>query len=1094
VEEVMAKSKLPFVSVVVCCYNGADVLPDALQALRKQRYKGGFEIIVVDDGSKDNTFEVASSFKDVRVIRNDQNQGLAGSRNVGVEAAKGEIVAFTDDDCRPKAGWIRELAAGYSDDAVLGVGGSADSSEPDNLMLRYLEESKPLKPLENTLLTSKKLTYRFGLYLKGLAGKLPKPAKGQRSVYSLVGANMSFRKSALESVGGFDAHFRFGGEEEDLCKRLNEQQPGSLVFTPKAVILHQYERTLKDTLRRSQAYAKGNARMYHKHKDVNPIIFPFPILLAATLALGLISPWLLLTPVILIPLLYSRWTMLAIKGRRIEAFLYGYIQFLQECYGNVGFIKGWWQFRHLFKAQEETTMMHPYAAVLWPVTLLGLGMVSNHMWPSAQLGFLVACGMTMLPGYLIIRSLSVPIMRPMGFAILSTIGGAAWLMVWGFIATVILPHFGVQRPLDAAPFTWFYLAGIAPLVVTALRTRVERYKKKLPPLSLWTWLLYSLAVLMPIMAFLGASMLNQGRSNLLTIATFVVAGLAILIAIWRSERVSHSVLPALLFSISISAVWSYSLRSGYLFGWDIQQEFDVFRATQQSGVWAIGQHTPYDAMLSLTALPSVLANVAGIHSLIVFKVLFPVIFSLVPVVLYYAYRLLTREWIAFTAAALSIAQFYYMQQFSALIRQQLAFLFFATIVYLLVDRQWDMRLKRWFIGLLMFGLTVSHYSTTYMAIAVLLVVYVFSKIVMLIRRDSLNKVIKSQGYVTWWSIVGLIVLSAIWYGPMTHSSSAMAWIGGKHEYSTMLSRGKHAVEQKLQNHNNQPQDTRGYLDSIGAQYHEGRSYYNYYADADNGSIQAKKTAEITRPDYSRKAAYLIDTLLRYGWWLLGLVGASVFIYKAFERFEQQRLELGLFTAFAGVIFIIGHALPGIDEFYNITRINQQMLMFVALPAVLTGIYLLRHLSEIWQKTIIGSGLVLSLLLASGSISQVLGGVPTANLNNYGGDYQRFYVHRSDVAAATWLSSHATKDVPVFADRYAALRLVVSTDIKRGIMYDVTPETIAQGSYVYADHTNVIDGLTMTSQKGQSYSFEFPAAFLDGHKDLLYSNGNAEIYR
>jgi len=1090
----MAKTKLPFVSVVVCCYNGADVLPDALQALRKQRYKGGFEIIVVDDGSKDNTFEVASSFKGVRVIRNGQNKGLAGSRNVGIEAAKGEIVAFTDDDCRPKAGWIRELAAGYTDETVLGVGGSADSNKPDNMVLRYLEESKPLKPLENTLLTSKKLTYRFGLYLKGLAGKLPKPAKGKRSVYSLVGANMSFRKSALESVDGFDAHFRFGGEEEDLCKRLNEKHPGSLIFTPKAVILHQYERTLKDTLRRSQAYAKGNARMYHKHKDVNPIIFPFPILLAATLVLGLISPWLLLTPFILIPLLYSRWTMLAIKGRRMEAFLYSYIQFLQECYGNIGFVKGWWQFRHLFKSQEETAVMHPFMAVLWPVALLALGMIGNHLWPSAQLGFLVASGMTMLPGYLIIRTLGVPIMRPMGFAILSTIGGAAWLMLWGFIATVVLPHFGVQKPLDAAPFTWFYLAGIAPLVVTALRTRVERYKKKLPPLSLWTWSLYGLAVLMPIMAFLGASMLNQGRGNLLTIATFVIAGAAILLAIWRSERLSHSVLPALLFSISISAVWSYSLRSGYLFGWDIQQEFEVFSATQQSGVWAIGHHTPYDAMLSLTVLPSVLANVASINSLAVFKVLFPVIFSLVPVVLYYAYRLLTREWIAFTAAALSVAQFYYMQQFSALIRQQLAFLFFATIVYLLVDRQWDMRLKRWFICLLMFGLAVSHYSTTYMAIVVLLVVYVVSKLVMLIRRDSLSKVIKSQGYVTWWSIVGLIALSVIWYGPMTHSSSAMAWVSGKHEYSTMFSRGKKAFEQKFQKNNKQSQDTRAYLESIGAQYRENRGYYQYYADADNSTIQSKKSVEISRPDYLHKAAVLIDALLRYGWWLLGLAGASVFIYKVFERFEQQRLELGLFTALAGVIFIVGHALPGMDALYNITRINQQMIMFVALPAVLTGIYLLRHVSEVLQKIVLSSGLALSLFLASGLVTQVLGGSPAANLNNVGGDYQRFYVQKTDVAAASWLGTNMRGDVPVYADRYASLRLIVPTDIKRGIMYDLTPETIAKGSYVYADNTNITDGITVASKDGKSYVYEFPANFLKSHKDLLYSNGNAEIYR
>lgn len=1085
----MAKVNLPFVSVVVCCYNGADVLPEALRAIQKQRYKGGFEVIVVDDGSRDETFNVASSFKNVRVIRNEQNQGLAGSRNVGIAAAKGDIVAFTDDDCRPKAGWIRELASCYTDPEVLGAGGSADSNEPDNVVLRYLEESQPLKPLENTLLTSKKLTYRFGLYLKGLAGKLPKPKAGKRSVYSLVGANMSFRASTLKEVGGFDSHFRFGGEEEDLCKRINELHPGSLQFTPRAKILHQYERTLKDTLRRSQAYAKGNARMFHKHKDVNPIIFPFPILLALSLALGIVSPWLLLTPFVLIPLLYSRWTMLALKQRRPEALLYSYIQFLQEWYGNIGFIKGWWQFRNLFKDPVADAYKHPVAAVLLPVVLLIIGLIANRLWPSSQLGFLVAGGMTMLPGYLIIRSLNVPIMRPMGFAILSSIGGAAWLMLWGLAAVVILPHLGIDKPLSGSAFTWFYFAGIMPFIIAALRRKVERFKKKLPPLSLWTWLLYGLAAALPFMAFLGASMLNHGMSNIVTIAMFMVAVLAMLLAIWRSDRVSHSVLPTLLFSISISAVWSYSLRSGYLFGWDIQQEYEVFRATLQSGSWNFGSHTPYDAMLSLTVLPSVLANMSGISSLVVFKMFFPVIFSFVPVVLYYAYRLMTREWIAFTAAALSVAQFYYMQQFSALVRQQLAFLFFATIIYLLVDRQWDMKFKRWFIGLLMFGLVVSHYSTAYVAIAFLLVVYIVSKVVMLLRRDALSKIIRSQGIVTWWSIVGLIVGAFIWYGPATNSSTAL---NTDRQFS--MHNAVETAKDKLQNRQQQPQDTRGYLDSIGQQYRENRTYYQYYDDADNSTINVEKSDEVTRSPLLRQLAALIDTSLRYAWWILGLAGASVFLYKVFGRFEQQRFELGLFTALAGVIFIVGHTVPGIDEFYNVTRLSQQMLMFVGLPAVLTAIYILRHASELVQRMLLGAGLALSLLLASGLTTQMLGGNPTANLNNYGGDYQRFYVQQTDVASAAWLGQHMQKHAPVYADRYAALRLVVPTDIKRGIMYDVTPETIARGAYVYADHTNVVDGLSMTSQKGQSYVFTFPEAFLRDHKNVLYSNGSAEIYR
>jgi glycosyltransferase involved in cell wall biosynthesis len=339
---------LPSVSVVLCSLNGGDVINGALDAITAQQWAGELEIIVVDDGSTDETFKIAESYSGIKVIKNITNKGISTSRNIGINAAKGEIIAFTDDDCRPRPTWIKELCSVYTSKRIQGVGGTFVSVDTSNFMFRYLKANQITMVLENRLFKSNNLFYRFGLYLRNISG-LNKPIPNRkRSVYALVGGNMSFRKTALKAAGMFDDRFTFGGEEEDLCKRLTMNDTECLWFAPKAVVIHQLDGKLRDSLRRSTAYGVGVARMYLKHEDVKPIIYPFPIIIILSFLLGLINSWYLLTPFVLVLVIYSLGLRLFIKKARPETLLYGYIQFLQEFFGNIGFIKGWWKYRHVF--------------------------------------------------------------------------------------------------------------------------------------------------------------------------------------------------------------------------------------------------------------------------------------------------------------------------------------------------------------------------------------------------------------------------------------------------------------------------------------------------------------------------------------------------------------------------------------------------------------------------------------------------------------------------------------------------------------------------------------------------------------------------
>lgn len=114
-------SRTPKVSVVVCSYNGGATLRGCLAALQKMNYPD-FEVILVDDGSKDNTQSIAAEFPLVKNILQ-PNRGLSVARNVGLYAATGEIIAYTDSDCMPDSDWLYFLVATLLQGSFAAVGG-----------------------------------------------------------------------------------------------------------------------------------------------------------------------------------------------------------------------------------------------------------------------------------------------------------------------------------------------------------------------------------------------------------------------------------------------------------------------------------------------------------------------------------------------------------------------------------------------------------------------------------------------------------------------------------------------------------------------------------------------------------------------------------------------------------------------------------------------------------------------------------------------------------------------------------------------------------------------------------------------------------
>jgi len=200
-------------SVIVPTYNRSSLLAGCLNALAKQTvHAENYEIIVVNDGSKDDTDEVIKKFRETNPSLNfiylkQKNGGPAKARNAGIKAAKGEIIFFTDDDCVVPPEWMETLLDAYRRyPDIAGVGG----------WYRYAEDNLEL---QNNIIVQ----YRNYLFHREFEGNAMKEIKIVRISKIIAGntANMSYLKSALEKVGGFDETFdALGLEDFELAKQV----------------------------------------------------------------------------------------------------------------------------------------------------------------------------------------------------------------------------------------------------------------------------------------------------------------------------------------------------------------------------------------------------------------------------------------------------------------------------------------------------------------------------------------------------------------------------------------------------------------------------------------------------------------------------------------------------------------------------------------------------------------------------------------------------------------------------------------------------------------------------------------------------------
>lgn len=191
-------SQFPFISVVIPAYNEEDYLGNCIYSIKRQKIDFPYEIIVVDNNSKDKTADIAQK-NNVRLV-NEKKQGICFARQAGLDSAKGEIVIYIDADTRLSDGWLEKVVEYFQKHPkVVGISSNFyfyDGTLIDNLALFIFR--KIIAPLANLVL-------RFF-----------------RRPDIVIGLALVVRTDILRKAGGVNKDFVFYGEETGIADKLNK--------------------------------------------------------------------------------------------------------------------------------------------------------------------------------------------------------------------------------------------------------------------------------------------------------------------------------------------------------------------------------------------------------------------------------------------------------------------------------------------------------------------------------------------------------------------------------------------------------------------------------------------------------------------------------------------------------------------------------------------------------------------------------------------------------------------------------------------------------------------------------------------------------
>jgi uncharacterized membrane protein len=713
----------------------------------------------------------------------------------------------------------------------------------------------------------------------------------------------------------------------------------------------------------------------------------------------------------------------------------------------------------------------------------------NQFYIRAVLAFLF---IVLVPGLLIMLMMKI---REVGFwkYFVYTVGlSISFIMFAGLAVNWILPWLHItDRPLSLWPILiCFNIFLIAFWIISKRRNKdLKPINIQFPKLDALNTIMFTIPIIFVFMATIGSFLLNNYGPNQISLLIILGIVMYILSIIYFHKKLNKNVLYVAIFFICLSLLLMHSLRGGFLSTTDAAWEYSFYKFSSNAGIWAPNQsNSAYNSMLSITVLPKILNLFIGCSDFFILKLIYPLIFSIIGVVLILIFNNYFNLIQSFLASLFFILQPTITRWTFLPPRQELAFLFFALILLIFLKKNISKNEKFLFI---LFGssMAVSHYSTTYIALGMLVLTFIIFLILKFFIKLNYSQLIRGIKLV---SLVFLFVF--LWYFQITTLSTGLISVGKStfEGFSETLIFDDPKGAEPLVNGFNIP------FISSSNRILTLKDYNNEFRGQNDqklgGSLSPKR---FTFKDY--KFFKLHNYFSKAEKWCIIFGGLFILLGILYSFYlskknpgELMLLALALSFLISSIVIIIS---PTTLKTYNIDRVYQQGLIILSLMFVRGFLFIFRKRKIFF--ILISIFLISYFLIFTRIEYSFLGGENTQlRFENIGKDYDIHYTSNMEIKSSSWLFKSLDKKSTINTGDYARFKIYQANnfDLDHFLKREMHPMTIKRENYVYSSRLNTVDGLVSKYYHGNLLTFQFPTKFLNENKNKIYANGGSEIFK
>ncbi len=653
--------------------------------------------------------------------------------------------------------------------------------------------------------------------------------------------------------------------------------------------------------------------------------------------------------------------------------------------------------------------------------------------------------LTFIPGFIFVKLLKLEL-GTLEFILFSAGFSVAFLMISGLVINEFGSLVGFSFPLSTLPLSLFINTLI---LVGAAAAYLRQGKEKQDSLSqnISFSPSFLLLALIPLLSIFGTYLVNTTGNNFFLL--IMIVSIALLFTVAAFYEKSTKIYPFAILMIGIALLLQTSLISNYIlpYGGDSTAELYVFRLTQLNSHWNPIFAVPSDlsfgrfnAMLSITILPTVYSNMLGIDPTWIYKLIYPLIFALVPVGLYLLWRPYIGKKFAFLSSFFFMAVSTFYTEMTALNRQMIGELFFVLLLLVLFNKKIKQEGK--FISFVIFSVALifSHY-----ALAEIFLFFIFAAWItsVYLKRPSLN--------LQFSMIIFFFVAMFGWY---IYTSGAVVF----NSFMTFTS----YVTSQLGGFLNPASRGQAVLTGLGLT--QSPSFLN---------------------TVSRGFAYITELFI-----VIGII--TLFLKKTHFHLERDYKVFSV-IAFAFLLAVI--AVPGLANTLDIARFYQILLMLLA-PFCIIGMwtsvqFVFKHKKTILFSLLIVAVIVPYFLFQTNFVYEVAKteswSIPLSEYRmnplqlygNYG------YIDSYSVYGAEWVSNNVPYQNNLVADNGLYTALTAYGLIYRGYVYDLMNDTVMRsGEFAYLSYLSV-------HYENMAWNGSLYTVF--NQTDVVYSNGGSTIY-